>query len=662
MKKLIYLAVLFLFISVAHAATIYINEPDNAYNIGETLYLNITIVNTEYATGTVKAFLHCTSTDTMFFMSLISLEKNVEKYLSAELPFDSAYGNCNVIVQLQTNETTTKETKGFLISNNLIINFTTDKIHYKPNDKIILNGYATYMNGKPASGHLNIEFDKNYSFLTNGTFDYEIKLPENISGEYNVIVSIEDKNKNHGINSQKIYVDSIPTSLSIETVDVINPGQRLWILPKLFDQAGKEMEKECSISILDSSGKTAFELISKTGRNITYDLPKNSKPGDWTITIYAEGFTKKKIFSVNELAAVEFTISDNILIVENVGNVQFKKPMEITFKKDGYEQKKIFSLDIPIGQKSEFELSAPNGVYNIEVKSADSKKEFLGVSLTGSAINVQEKQPFYIDILGAIIVLIVIILIIVFAMQVKFQHGLKKNIRRLTGFTKEQIELKELAEKKFKLSEDEKKKIQETFEKYVDKNVARMILDPKTKGKKQEITALFVDIRGFTEMTKEMGEEKVIDILNKYFNVVAKNIYANNGIVNHLAADEVFAIFNIPERIGHEMDAIKAALGIRKSIESLNRESEIKLKVGIGINSGKAIVGNIGADNIMKYTSIGDSINVAQKIEEMAKEGQILITGELYEKLKDKIIAEKIGTKPIHGKYYEIYNVKGIKL
>ena len=663
MKKLIYLAVLFLFISTASAANVFINEPADSYNLGDTLYMNFTVLNSEDASGTVKAFLHCPpEQDIMFFMSTISLQKDTEKYLSSEYPFNSAYGNCNIIVHVQTNSTDIRETKSFLVTDNIIINFTTDKIHYNPNENVIIEGIAKYMNGASASGQLTIGFDKNYSFLTNGTFRYEIGLGKNISGEYQITASIEDQNKNRGIASNKIYIDSIPTSLSIETINETNPGQRLWIYPKLYDQSGKLIEDDCSISISDSSGKIVFELLSKTGRNITYDLPKASKPGDWSVDVYAAGFKKKAIFLMNELAAVEFSISDNILTVENVGNVQFKKPMEIIFKKDGVMNNKIYSLDIAVGQSVQFELSAPSGTYNIEAKSAESRKEFLGVSLTGSAVDVKEKSPFGIDILGAVFVLIIIALIVIFAMETKFQRSIKKHVGKLAGFTKEQIELKENAEKKFKMSEEEKKKIQETFEKYVDKNVAKIVLDHKTKGKKQEVTALFVDIRGFTEMTKDMGEEGIIEILNKYFNVVAKNVYANNGIVNHLAADEVFALFNIPERAGHEMDAIKAAIGIRKSIESLNRESDIKLKAGIGINSGEAMVGNIGADNIMKYTSIGDSINIAQKIEEMARDGQIFITGELYERLKDKIIAEKIGIKPVRGKYYEIYNVKGIKV
>jgi adenylate cyclase len=160
-----------------------------------------------------------------------------------------------------------------------------------------------------------------------------------------------------------------------------------------------------------------------------------------------------------------------------------------------------------------------------------------------------------------------------------------------------------------------------------------------------EATAVFVDICSFTTISEHESADTVVKMLNRYFDVMVKEIIAQSGYVDKFIGDAVMAVF----RGDYHLDrAIEACLAVRSAIEKLpGHENEISFmpKVSIGINSGEMISGNIGSATLRRldYTVVGDAVNVAQRLQSVAKDGQILINESCYEKVKESFHCNKIG-------------------
>jgi len=186
-------------------------------------------------------------------------------------------------------------------------------------------------------------------------------------------------------------------------------------------------------------------------------------------------------------------------------------------------------------------------------------------------------------------------------------------------------------------------------------------------GEKRDIAVLFVDIRGFTPMSENLGPEQVVGILNEYLSLTTNAIFENGGTLDKFIGDATMAVFNAPfdlddyvyKAVCTGMDIVA---GAKELAERLEKKYGKTVSFGVGINCGPAVVGNIGCEFRMDYTAIGDTVNTASRLESNAKAEQVLISEAVYERLKDRIDAEEIGNIPLKGKSNEVivYSVKDI--
>ena len=167
-----------------------------------------------------------------------------------------------------------------------------------------------------------------------------------------------------------------------------------------------------------------------------------------------------------------------------------------------------------------------------------------------------------------------------------------------------------------------------------------------------QATVAFVDICSFTTISENETPDTVVKLLNKYFDVIVKEVIAQGGYVDKFIGDAVMAVF----RGDYHLDrAIDASLAVRKAIEELPNESGnifFAPKVSIGVNSGEMISGNIGSGNLRRldYTVIGDAVNIAQRLQSAATDGQILINESSYEKVKESFNCRKVGEVNLKNK------------
>jgi class 3 adenylate cyclase/DNA-binding NarL/FixJ family response regulator len=175
-----------------------------------------------------------------------------------------------------------------------------------------------------------------------------------------------------------------------------------------------------------------------------------------------------------------------------------------------------------------------------------------------------------------------------------------------------------------------------------------------------EASVAFIDICSFTTISENEGPDTVVKLLNKYFDVMVKEIIAQGGHIDKFIGDAILAVF----RGDYHLDrAIDACLAIRNKIDALPAENNFSPKVSIGINSGEMISGNIGSVTLRRldYTVIGDTVNTAERLQSAAADGQIVINECCYERVKQSFICKNIGSVTLKNKaekveLYEVLN------
>ena len=176
--------------------------------------------------------------------------------------------------------------------------------------------------------------------------------------------------------------------------------------------------------------------------------------------------------------------------------------------------------------------------------------------------------------------------------------------------------------------------IKKQFEHYLDpKQVAQLQNNPellKLGGEKRTCTFLFTDVRGFTNLSEKLSPEEVTDIMNKVLTVQVECIQAHGGMVDKFIGDACMAIFNAPLDIDeHEKRAVACARDMRTAIRMLQKELPEPIAIGIGVNTGEAVIGNMGSDSRFDYSAIGDAVNTAARLESATKEAGVdLLIGE----------------------------------
>ncbi len=203
------------------------------------------------------------------------------------------------------------------------------------------------------------------------------------------------------------------------------------------------------------------------------------------------------------------------------------------------------------------------------------------------------------------------------------------------------------------------------FSKYVPAGLVRQLISTgeqaRLGGQKREMTILFSDIDGFTSLAEDLAPEDLMPHLSQYFDVLTKIVMRNKGTVDKYIGDALMAFWGAPVWTDkHAVLACRSALLCQKAINNLNsrwkKAEKVALPTRFGIHTGDTVVGNMGSEERMNYSIIGDSVNLANRLEQINKVygTQIIVSQSTYEKVKDLFIFRPLGYTSIKGKKYEI--------
>lgn len=211
----------------------------------------------------------------------------------------------------------------------------------------------------------------------------------------------------------------------------------------------------------------------------------------------------------------------------------------------------------------------------------------------------------------------------------------------------------------------ERDKIKTAFGKFHSKEVAQKLLSGEIKlgGERKQATVFFSDIRGFTAMSENMSPDEVVAMLNEYMTEMVRIIFKWEGVVDKYIGDAIMAVWGVPEvKPEDSYNAVRACLEMRQFMNAFNEEKSAegkpKLGIGIGLHSGEVLAGNIGSEERLEYTIIGDTVNQASRIEgaNKAVSSDILISAETFALVKEKgIVAGPAIAIKAKGKANDVY-------
>lgn len=218
----------------------------------------------------------------------------------------------------------------------------------------------------------------------------------------------------------------------------------------------------------------------------------------------------------------------------------------------------------------------------------------------------------------------------------------------------------------------DRQRVRATFQRYVGPRVMEQMLATSErdflKGERALLTVLFSDMRGFTSMSEKVDVDTLVEMINSHLGAMTRIVLAHQGTLDKFVADEVVAIFGAPLTMRyHTLAAIRAALDMQAEQRRLIAEWQERgyrlPPIGIGINVGEMVVGNIGCEQQMDYTVIGDAVNLASRLCDAAAGEQILVTEAVFHRVRDHVVASELPRIRVKGKDdpVQIYHILGLR-
>ncbi|MHB8830788.1 MAG: CHASE2 domain-containing protein, partial [Patescibacteria group bacterium] len=209
-------------------------------------------------------------------------------------------------------------------------------------------------------------------------------------------------------------------------------------------------------------------------------------------------------------------------------------------------------------------------------------------------------------------------------------------------------------------AERQKREIRSAFSRYVTESVVASILSDPSKlklgGERRKMSVLFSDIRGFTTISEGLKPEKLVEIMNKYLTRMTDEVFKHEGVLDKYIGDAVMAFWNAPfDQTDHARRAVETALDMLSALKDMNETKvfgDLELKIGVGVNTGDMVVGNMGSEERFDYTVIGDSVNLGSRLESLTKEYGVclLITEATRQELNSGYLVRTIDLVAVKGK------------
>ena len=661
MKNILISIVFVLFLTSFVSADILLNEqPKEVYNLGDAINFPITIKAISDTTGIFNMDLLCNGREINFYKNGVSLLYGEESSFSPSLILSqnvigTTIGFCKVQATLGFDKILTNE---FKISNWMSLEVPEKQTEFTPGTSVLIQGESVKDNGKGANGIIELilvlDSSNNESgtlervgTITNGFFSINFSLPEDTkAGEHQLKLFAYEKDlletkTNTGSTEYTIYVTQIPTNVEIVFENsFVEPGTDLKVKAILHDQTGEKIESNAVITVKNGDDKIIEQTDKPTDEFLTYFIPRNEPPADWTVIAISNKLTSESKFKIKENKKVDIELINKTILITNVGNVPYCN--ETILVKIGNESLNIEDcLEVDATQK--YILTAPDGDYEIEVVMGGESIITGNVALTGRATGLKKASRGLIS--GYPIIWVFVVILLGFIAFLIYKKGYKRSF-----FGHTHIKKKGKKEKKLESHRSmwERKKSDSLGKKSLINTKNKAELSLSIKGDKQSASVVCLDIKNIKDVKANIGNSP--ELFQKIVSAAEEKdafIYKNQGNLFFIFSPEITKTFR------NEKTAIQLANKIQHLLLSYNKLAKQRIEFGLSINYGEIIAKHDAG--ILKFMSMGKLITSAKKIASLSDE-EVYLSKNINEKLGANVRTTK------HEKANQIvYTVKELR-
>ena len=625
MKRIIFLLVFVILLTSLASADIIIKEqPKDIYSLGEIVRLPIKIATLSGIEDFLSMRLICNGAETEIHKQYLSISPGGEQEINAAIPLTPqhigrTYGTCVVKTSIGTEYALSKE---FQISNNIFIELEEEKTEFAPEESIIIEGTAVKENGQNVQGFVNLEIGENLvsDTVKNGYFFLNTSLPKDTkAGQYLTKLNVYEKDGNGNISNQgfldyKILITQVPTSLEIifEKSEVI-PGEDFRAKAVLHDQTGDKIESTAVLTLKNERGKILNQVDVATDECLEYPIAYNQPPVEWKIIAESSGLVTEEKFDIGEKETADIRIINSTVIITNKGNVPYNETVVIKIGNSTVD----FEIYLEVDEIKKYTLNAPDGEYNIEIRSKESKITGNAI-LTGSAIGIEEVGGFF-GFIKFPLVWVFLLLILGFMLFMIFKKGYRK---AFIGY---------ITRRNIKKTVGDNLPITRKISPLISSNNPAE-LSLSIRGEKQEVSLICLKIKNEEELEKnDMAKE----VLQKITNLAEEHkavTYQNQNNV-------IFMWVPIKTRtFKNQKKAIEIAQEAKEILDGYNKLAKKRIDYGISLNYGTIIAKS--EKEGLKFMSMGSLVTEARKLA-LLSEGEVYLSEKMHEKTISDVKADK---------------------
>ncbi len=564
------------------SAEILLSQPNAIYNVGNRVSVQATVKPAMQTEDYLSVKLICDSQLTEIFRNYYVLNANEEKRIDTIFPIVNISGTedlCYISVSFGDENS---ESARFKASNEVLVSANLPKRTYDPGEEITITGQAKKTDGANVDGFAeltgNFILNPVRVIVSEGNFQFNYSATREVSGVKNLNVYVYEKNidnevTNYGDYNLEVEIRPVLSKIEVSlSQDSIIPGSSISYDVETLDQESKVISSDVIVSIVNPDGTEHYRNAISANNSNEFVTSKNYLPGYWKIEVSSGDISGKKLLYIEELEEASFEVANATITVENIGNVKYNKV--VRFKIGDNEVVKEVSLKV--GETKRYELSAPDGDYQIEIDDGESSTSFGSVPLTGKSINLGEIKGLkgIFEVNGILIIFIVLILGL-FAAVFAYRNGFILN-RKNNSFPSS-------------MSED-----------YVEPSSI------VGHGVSQQAAVVCLDVRNQNKNGLD-SIEKAIEAAN------------SRGASVHVNGEQRVMVFApiVTKSNDNLQLALKTGKEIENTLQEHNRRNRDKIDFGIGVNNGEIIAEK--KPEGLGFISKGNLIREAKRISKEAK-------------------------------------------
>lgn len=603
MKK-VGLILLLLMILPLCSAEMYVSQPKEVYNTADSFSFNVTIVPSVNTNDFFTAKIVCDgsneSGETEIYRAPMSLKAGNQKSVEVSGRFDNFLvenlgGKCNLVVECGDNKASSPS---FQITRNVFVSLATDKVIVGPNERINVTGKGIKSNGQRVTkGFVElriIDLDiTSFKTIDSGQFSIILSIPADAkAGDHEISAKVYEKDEdgdvtNEGTGNTTFRIKQVIRGSEIAINEQkINPEDEFVYTVLLYDQSGDDVATNVEISIYKPNGELFVNKLVNSGEANGMPIESSFMPGTWTVQSEISDMQSNRTFYVEELERVDFKLINGTLVVVNTGNVPYNKPVEVFI--GGATE--VEEVSVGVGETRRYVLSAPDGEYDVGVRTS-GEEQMLGTSfLTGRAIGVESEGTggFW----NKSSLLIWIMLISVCGLIAVQQYGRisKKSYYGETPSVAYSAPIK------------------------LDSVRAESKGNLITEGLREECAVVSLRIKNSDDIEKANGDAA---------SVVERALTRARDAKAKIYSDKNYKTMIFSPSMTNEKDNSLKAIAIAQEIETLltehNKRAGDKVMFGLGVHNGEMIVEKSGGD--FKFNSIGNTMPYVKKIADVVGYG-----------------------------------------